>query len=494
MDSKTVVIFGAGSFGSMALDYYGYENVLCFVDNNEKRIGKNFRGKPIISSKNLIDIGEKYRVIVAANAYGQIAEQLKKMGINKFGLYLPQYTNTMDRIALTKELEEKNVMLFGMDESTEILLEDLLNRQIHMNSLVLADKIDSPFIGKEYAGYKVEKFMGLDDVTDIIIVASQSRTYALRAYLNREIGNGIKIISPFIKSAYYDTEELIVNSYVRDVGDITEEEWNAAIVRNPNRIVVDEYIAELNRKLPLFEHIEIETINRCNGKCDFCPVSVIHDIRERHVMEEWLFQNIIDQLADLEYAGRLATFSNNEPFLDSRIIKFNCYAREKLPRARIHLFTNGTVMGIKAFTDIIDYLDELIIDNYNQKLELNDNSKAVKEYCDSHPELKKKVTIVLRKENEILTSRGGEAPNRMQKESYPLDKCVLPFKQLIVRADGKVSLCCNDPYGRMTLGDTRCESLTDIWYGKRFEAVREKLLHGRGMVEHCKYCDTFMLF
>ena len=193
MDSKTVVIFGAGSFGSMALDYYGYENVLCFVDNNEKRIGKNFRGKPIISSKNLIDIGEKYRVIVAANAYGQIAEQLKKMGINKFGLYLPQYTNTMDRIALTKELEEKNVMLFGMDESTEILLEDLLNRQIHMNSLVLADKIDSPFIGKEYAGYKVEKFMGLDDVTDIIIVASQSRTYALRAYLNREIGNGIKI-------------------------------------------------------------------------------------------------------------------------------------------------------------------------------------------------------------------------------------------------------------------------------------------------------------
>ena len=334
----------------------------------------------------------------------------------------------------------------------------------------------------------------MDDVTDIIIVASQSRTYALRAYLNREIGNGIKIISPFIKSAYYDTEELIVNSYVRDVGDITEEEWNAAIVRNPNRIVVDEYIAELNRKLPLFEHIEIETINRCNGKCDFCPVSVIHDIRERHVMEEWLFQNIIDQLADLEYAGRLATFSNNEPFLDSRIIKFNCYAREKLPRARIHLFTNGTVMGIKAFTDIIDYLDELIIDNYNQKLELNDNSKAVKEYCDSHPELKKKVTIVLRKENEILTSRGGEAPNRMQKESYPLDKCVLPFKQLIVRADGKVSLCCNDPYGRMTLGDTRCESLTDIWYGKRFEAVREKLLHGRGMVEHCKYCDTFMLF
>lgn len=257
---------------------------------------------------------------------------------------------------------------------------------------------------------------------------------------------------------------------------------------------MDEYVFELNKEIPLFEHVEIETINRCNGKCDFCPVSVTHDIRERQMMDEVLFKKIIDQLAELEYSGRLATFSNNEPFLDSRIIEFNCYARERLPKARLHLFTNGTVMTLDKFKDIIKYLDELIIDNYNQNLELNENSKSVKEYCEQHPELRQKVTIVLRKEHEILTSRGGDAPNRNQKKSYPLVKCALPFKQLIVRPNGKVSLCCNDPYGRMTLGDTNKESLKEIWYGQKFTEVREKLSRGRGMLEHCRYCDTFMLF
>ena len=198
----------------------------------------------------------------------------------------------------------------------------------------------------------------------------------------------------------------------------------------------DEYVTELGKEVPLFEHVEIETVNRCNGKCSFCPVSVAHDIRQRHVMSEELFKKIIDQLAEIEYSGRLALFSNNEPFLDPRIVEFNRYARERLPKARMHLFTNGTVMTLDKFKEIIGYLDELIIDNYNQGLELNENSKAVKEYCEQHPTLKKKVTIVMRKEQEILTSRGGDAPNRNEIRSYPQIKCALPFKQLIIRPDG----------------------------------------------------------
>lgn len=29
----------------------------------------------------------------------------------------------------------------------------------------------------------------------------------------------------------------------------------------------------LNDEFPLFKNIEIETINRCNGSCSFCPVN-----------------------------------------------------------------------------------------------------------------------------------------------------------------------------------------------------------------------------
>ena len=87
-------------------------------------------------------------------------------------------------------------------------------------------------------------------------------------------------------------------------------------------------------------------------------------------------------------------------------------------------------------------------------MELIDSRKLM-----TSTELKKKVTIVMRKPHEILTSRGGDAPNRTHTATYPDIKCALPFKQLIVRPDGKVSLCCNDPYGKCTLGDLNIEGV-----------------------------------
>ena len=106
---------------------------------------------------------------------------------------------------------------------------------------------------------------------------------------------------------------------------------------------------------------------------------------------------------------------------------------------------------------------------------------------------KKKVTIVLRKPKEILTSRGGTAPNRKELKEYGKEKCLLPFKQIIVRPTGQISLCCNDAIGKYTLGDLNKEKLTDIWFGPRFQMVRKCLYEGRENWGNCKFCDTFFM-
>ncbi len=143
------------------------------------------------------------------------------------------------------------------------------------------------------------------------------------------------------------------------------------------------------------------------------------------------------------------------------------------------MFTNGTLFTLDKFIALADVLDELIIDNYHQELKLIKPCLEIQEYCKTHPELTKKVTIVLRKPKEILTSRGGTAPNRKQLIDYGKDRCVLPFKQMIIRPDGKVSLCCNDAVGRYTLGDLNQEKMLDVWYGPRFQEVRKSLYEGR---------------
>lgn len=291
--------------------------------------------------------------------------------------------------------------------------------------------------------------------------------------------------------SYYETPELVFNPYESVHEAESEDDWNNSEKLNYSRKEVFEEVEELYGKKSLFNHIEVETINRCNGVCSFCPVNKNVDPRIETRMSRELFYHIVDQLAKMDYVGKFTTFSNNEPLLDERIIEFNRYAREMLPKARMHLFTNGTLFTLDKFIALTEILDELVIDNYQQELQLKKPCKEIVDYCEDHPELKKKVTIVLRKPQEILTSRGGNAPNRKDIKEYPDDRCVLPFKQMIVRPDGKVSLCCNDATGQYTLGDLNNESLTDVWFGTKFTKVREALYKGRRYCGNCMHCDTF---
>lgn len=241
--------------------------------------------------------------------------------------------------------------------------------------------------------------------------------------------------------------------------------------------------------VPMFSSIEIETINRCNGECSFCPANRNVDPRTPKKMNSQLFYKIIDELGEMRYSGRLALHSNNEPFLDSRIIDFAKYARERVPNAFIYLYTNGTLVTLEKFKEIIPFLDRIIIDNYDDGLKLHENVREINLYCKKHAKLDRKVEIHLRKIHEVLNTRGGQSPNNKRKATLHMS-CVLPYKQMIIRPDGKVSLCCNDPYGKYTLADLTKMTIREAWFSKRYKLVRENLRKGRFKVKLCRYCDT----
>lgn len=331
--------------------------------------------------------------------------------------------------------------------------------------------------------------------THTVIIASRMRS--VRSAMEKQLKDlGVDKYSfyPNDIMAAYEIDELVIDPYKNNYNmDLTEDEWNMSVRRSNIVDEINSMVEQLQGKEVMFDHVEIETINRCNGGCSFCPVNRQNDTREYREMSDELFKKIIGQLAELNFSGRLALFSNNEPFLDKDILRRHKYAREKLPSARMHLCTNGTLLTIERFKELMLYLDELIIDNYRQDLKLIKPCQEIADYCETHTELKKRVTIVLRKPQEILTSRGGDAPNRKEKISFGDDRCVLPYKQLIIRPDGKVSLCCNDPLGRNTLGDLTKESIMDVWNGQKFKIVRKALYEGRKDWKHCEYCDNFSL-
>ncbi|MCL2819401.1 MAG: SPASM domain-containing protein [Oscillospiraceae bacterium] len=242
--------------------------------------------------------------------------------------------------------------------------------------------------------------------------------------------------------------------------------------------------------VPLFARVEIETFNRCNGGCTFCPVNKNDDPRPLLKMPDELFEKIINELHELDYSGVVGLFANNEPFLDTRLEAFAKTVREKLPKARIEIFSNGTVIELKRFIAIIPYLDLLVIDNYNDKLQYNEPTKAIIKYLKENPEHKSKVSIRMRKETGLLSSRGGQAPNNSKKKALPLS-CLLPFYHMYIRPDGKVGLCCVDALYKYTMGDVSEQSLKDVWYNEDYIKIRGKIREGRDSLDVCKHCDSF---
>jgi radical SAM protein with 4Fe4S-binding SPASM domain len=67
-----------------------------------------------------------------------------------------------------------------------------------------------------------------------------------------------------------------------------------------------------------------------------------------------------------------------------------------------------------------------------------------------------------------------------------------PFYNLPIKPDGKISLCCNDALGKMTMGDLSKEGVLDIWLGSKYQQIRKAMLKGRKFISLCSSCDAFV--
>lgn len=489
-----IVLFGAGKIGIHAIEHFGKNRIKYVIDNDENKWGSTLKGIEIISFDSYLNSSELHEydlVLAVGGSYvSQLEQQVQDAKIDQYYIYSKSAINKVNEILYHLRGEEE-IVLFGVDVHDIVLMEVLDFDKVELAGI--SDFEDSNKIGKQIDRYTIEAPARFKESKASFLILDSIYYVAADEYLKQVIGDEKRIINPYRKIGYFEGE-VLVNPYKDREKEMTEDSWNASIADSYAIKAVDRYVQVVKNIVPMFRYIEIETYNRCNGSCSFCPVSKNNDSREEHKMSWELFKKIINNLADLNYDGELCTFSNNEPFLDERIIEMNAYAREKLPKARMHLYTNGTLLTMDKFHGIMKYLDELIIDNYQQELKLIKPVQEIYDYLMSHEEYKGRVSIVLRKPIEILTSRGGDAPNRTNVKTFPKNGCALLFEQMIIRPDGKVSLCCNDPLGKNTLGDLNKQTLEEVWYGKPYSRIRSLVAEGRENWEHCKNCDTFYLY
>ena len=246
-----------------------------------------------------------------------------------------------------------------------------------------------------------------------------------------------------------------------------------------------------SEEVPMPNVVNIETINRCNSTCAFCTANVHAECRPLAKIDDDLYKNIIDQLADWGYKGHLTLYGNNEPLLDTKIVERHKYAREKLPESFIFMSTNGLILTIDKVKEVAPYINQLIINNYSMEMKLHKNIQELYDYVKANPEEFKDldIQIQMRYLQEVLTNRAGSAPNKKATEKVIKETCLLPFTDMWIMPNGKMGLCCCDNFETTDFGDLTKMSLKEAWGSPQFQAVRKKIAEGRQNYPFCKHCD-----
>ena len=237
--------------------------------------------------------------------------------------------------------------------------------------------------------------------------------------------------------------------------------------------------------------VNIETINRCNSNCAFCTANKYAEKRPYCRMDDGLFYNIIDQLADWGYKGHLTLYGNNEPWLDTRIVEFHKYCREKLPDCFIFMSTNGLLLDIDKVKSVLPYVDQLIINNYCENMKLHDNVQEIYDYAKAHEDEFKDVELLfqMRYAKAVLTNRAGSAPNKKNTQKVINETCLMPYTDVFIFPDGRMGICCCDNFEATTLADLNTTPIKDAWNSEEYKAIRAAIKDSRANYPFCKYCD-----
>jgi len=105
--------------------------------------------------------------------------------------------------------------------------------------------------------------------------------------------------------------------------------------------------------------VEIGTHNYCNRTCTFCPLSLDsvnrRDMRNTIFMKDEVYENIMKQLASIDFNGRLDFSRYHEPTSHKKyIIEKIKIARSYLPNANISLNTNSDYMNKEYHQQLLE--------------------------------------------------------------------------------------------------------------------------------------------
>tara|TARA_B100000700_G_C15063326_1_gene867556 strand:+ start:5846 stop:6970 length:1125 start_codon:yes stop_codon:yes gene_type:complete len=278
------------------------------------------------------------------------------------------------------------------------------------------------------------------------------------------------------------------------------------------------------REYPLL--IDLETVSRCNLKCPMCP-TITDDFINRRVkpfqkgqMDLDLMTRIINEVAGQIYSLRLSWIG--EPTLNKHLIDAIKLAKKKNIK-EVSFLTNGYKLKEKYFLKLLDAGIDLItisIDgmgaNYNKiryplkfdetvkKLEFIQNYKeknnlikplikiqgvwpAIREYPEKFYNLFVPITDLIAFNPLIDYLHNDDESDIVYENNFA---CPQHYQRLTIGSSGIATMCSNDDMMYVTTGNSRHQTVYDIWHGEKLNKIRKahSKFDGFKDISACRKC------
>lgn len=265
--------------------------------------------------------------------------------------------------------------------------------------------------------------------------------------------------------------------------------------------------------------VQIELTEGCNLRCPFCALNGIREPKKNDFkfMEPETLRSVLTQITKAGWNPRIEFAMHGEPTMHPDYVAMADIARQCAPKALLMMTSNGggLLRAPGPLTNIVglftvginilaldDYQNVNIVPKIRNAVVGKLNGVEIYEYprdAAGNPHRRRPITTMMLTfvQDISLATKGTHSliNNHAGVGSPPNDRkagkrCAKPFRELSVRWDGSVAICCNDWRGTYKCGNIVTDGLNKVWNGVAMKAARRKLYHGQRDFGPCKGCDA----
>jgi MoaA/NifB/PqqE/SkfB family radical SAM enzyme len=269
----------------------------------------------------------------------------------------------------------------------------------------------------------------------------------------------------------------------------------------------------------LVNYVEFEPHAFCNRTCVFCPNSTLDRKTNKQVFDRALHRKVLNELAEIDYAGTIAYSRYSEPLAREEIFDYIAEARSLSPRACLKIITNGDYLSHERilrlqslglnYLAISIYLPEGVAWSSQAALEqIEKFSKRVSMGFQVRRKARASVFVDFLKEASGMKmdarchdfGQGKEGVDRGMSVAWlspacfvRKNPCLFVFRNFTMDFNGNVMPCCNlrsdhPRHAPCVLGNVAQETIFDIYAGLSFAQWRHALSGFAPKSAPCKHC------